>query len=51
MRIDFNKLGSIKSIYQNVEWSNITLSSEVESRMKALIQLGLTPNDKIIIAW
>ncbi|SVB27377.1 uncharacterized protein METZ01_LOCUS180231, partial [marine metagenome] len=50
MRIDFNKLGSIKSIYQNVEWSNITLSSEVESRMKALIQLGLKPNDRIIIA-
>ncbi len=50
MRIDFNKLGSIKSISQNVEWSNITLSSEVESRMKALIQLGLKPNDRIIIA-
>jgi len=50
MRIDFNKLGSIKSIYQNAEWSNITLSSEVVSRMKALIQLGLEPNDRIIIA-
>ena len=50
MRIDFNKLGSVKSVYQHVEWSNITLSSEVESRMKALIRLGLKHNDRIIIA-
>ena len=50
MRIDFNKLGSIKSISQNLEWSNATLASEIESRIKALIELGLKPNDRIIIA-
>ena len=50
MHIDFSSFGSITSLDENRSWSNQQIQSYTNSRVKALVKLGIGPNDKVVIA-